>query len=143
MCIRDSINSVVIFVKCMDQVLGQEPLKFTTVYVDDLLITSSNWDDHCERVEQVLKKLSENHITLKLDKSKFIANEVKFLGFNLTEFGISPSQEKVQAIQQFPTPKNRKQLQSFLGICNYYRKFQNNYSEITCLLYTSILYVYI
>ena len=45
--------------------------------------------------------------------------------------GISPSQEKVEAIQQFPTPKNRKQLQSFLGIFNYYRKFQNNYSELT------------
>ena len=124
------INSVAIFVKCMDQVLGQETLKFTTVYVDDLLM-SANWDDHCECVEQLLRKLSENHIILKLDKSKFIASEVKFLGFNLTEFGISPSQEKVQAIQQFPTPKNRKQLQSFLGICNYYRKFQTNYSELT------------
>ena len=126
------INSVAIFVKCMDQVLRQETLQFTTVYVDDLLITSSNWDDHCNRVEQVLRKLSDNNVTLKLYKSKFIANEVQFLGFNLTEFGISPSQEKVKAIHQFPTPKNRKQLlQSFLGICNYYRKFQNNYSELT------------
>ena len=86
------INSVAVFVKCMDQILGQD---FTTVYVDDLLITSSDWDKHCERVEHVLKKLSNNNITLKLDKSKFIANEVKFFGFNLTEKGISPSQEKV------------------------------------------------
>ena len=51
----------------------------------------------------------------KLDKSKFIAKEVKFLGFNLTEEGISPSQEKVDAIQNFPSPRNKKQLQSFLG----------------------------
>ena len=42
------INSVTVFVKCMDQVLGQEALEFTTVYVDDLLITSSDWDEHCE-----------------------------------------------------------------------------------------------
>ena len=55
---------------------------------------------------KVLRKLSENNVTLKLDKSKFIENKVKFLGFNLTEMGISPSQEKVEAIQQFPTPKN-------------------------------------
>ena len=115
----------------MDRILGQEVLKFTTVYVDDLLVTSANWDDHCNRVEQVLEKLSENNITLKLDKSQFIANEVKFLGFNLTEQGITPSKEKVEAIQKFPTPKNRKQLQSFLGICNYYRKFRSNYSELT------------
>ena len=68
--------------------LGQETLQFTTVYIDDLLITSSNWDEHCTRVEQVLRKLSENNVTLKLNKSKFIANKVKFLGFNLTEMGI-------------------------------------------------------
>ena len=131
MCIRDSINSVAVFVKCMNQVLGQEALEFTTVYVDDLLITSSNWGEHCERVKHVLEKLSNNNITLKLDKSKFIAKEVKFLGFNLTEEGISPSQEKVEAIQNFPSPRNKKQLQSFLGVCNYYRKFQTNYSHLT------------
>ena len=125
------INSVAVFVKCMDQILGQDALNFTTVYVDDLLITSSNWNEHCARVEQVLKKLSDNNITLKLDKSKFIACEVQFLGFNLMEKGISPSLEKVEAIQHFPTPKKRKQLQSFLGICNCYRKFQDNYSNLT------------
>ena len=60
------INSVAIFVKCMDQILGQEALQFTTVYVDDLLITSSDWDEHCDRIEHVLRKLSENNITLKI-----------------------------------------------------------------------------
>ena len=80
----------------MDQVLGQETLQFTTVYVDDLLITSSHWDEHCERVEQVLRKLSENNITLKLNKSKFIANQVKFLGFTLGFLGL----RRVSHLQQ-------------------------------------------
>ena len=53
-----------------------------------------------------------------MEKSKFIAREVQFLGFNLDDQGISPSSEKVEAIQKFPKPKNRKQLQSFLGLCN-------------------------
>ena len=128
------INSVAIFIQCMDQVLGQEALKFTTVYVDDLLITSTNWEEHCQRVDHVLNKLSENHITLKLEKSQLIAKEVQFLGFQLTELGITPSTEKIEAIQKFPTPRNKKQLQSFLGLCNYYRKFQNNYSELTTRL---------
>ena len=79
----------------------------------------------------MLERLSENHITLKLEKSKLIASEVKFLGFNLSEQGITPSQEKIESIQKFPKPRNRKQLQSFLGICNYYRKFQEHYSELT------------
>ena len=67
------VNSVAVFIKCMDQVLGQEALQFTTIYVDDLLITSANWEDHCCRIEHVLNKLSENNITLKLEKSQFIA----------------------------------------------------------------------
>ena len=115
----------------MDQILGQEALQFTSVYVNDLLIASVSWEDHCHRIEHVLRKLSENNITLKLEKSKFIADEVQFLGFKLSECGITPSQDKIEAIQQFPTPKNKRQLQSFLGLCNYYRKFQRNYSELT------------
>ena len=115
----------------MDQILGQEVFQFTMVYVDDLLITSDNWEEHCYRVEHVLKKLAANNITLKLEKSKLIAKEVQFLGFNLNNQGISPSSDKIDAIQKFPKPKNRKQLQSFLAICNYYRKFRNNYSELT------------
>ena len=104
------------------------------VYVDDLLITSTNWEEHCQRVEHVLNKLSENNITLKLEKSQFIAREVQFLGFQPTELGITPSTEQIEAIQKFPTPKNKKQLPSFLGLCNYYRKFQSNYSELTTRL---------
>ena len=50
------VNSVAVFVKIMDQILGPDALQFTTVYVDDLLITSDVWDEHCHRVEYVLKK---------------------------------------------------------------------------------------
>ena len=125
------VNSVAVFVKCMDQVLGPDTLKFTTVYVDDLLVTSEDWDEHCRRVRQVLTKLSDNHVTLKLDKSRLIAKDITFLGHVLTSQGIKPSPEKIEAIQNFPKPNKRKHLQSFLGLCNYYRKFQNNYSALT------------
>lgn len=125
------VNSVAIFIKCMDGILGKEVLEYTTVYVDDLLITSSNWEEHCQRVETVLSKLAENNITLKLDKSKLITNKLQFLGFVLNEKGITTSPEKVEVIQNFPKPKNIRQLQSFLGVCNYYRKFQKNHSNLT------------
>ena len=55
------VNSVVIFVQCMDQILGREALEFATVYVDDILITSTTWDEHCNRIEWVLR-LSLIHI---------------------------------------------------------------------------------
>ena len=101
------------------------------MYVDDILITSTTWNEHCSRIELVLRKLQQNNVTLKLDKSKFITQELQFLGFILSETGITPSPEKVEVIQNFPKPKNIRHLQSFLGICNYYRKFQQNYSELT------------
>lgn len=125
------INSVAVFVKCMDQILGKEVLEYTTVYVDDLLITSNTWEEHCQRVYTVLEKLDKNNITLKLNKSKFITDETEFLGFILTSQGIRASNEKIEAIQRFPVPKNIKHLQSFLGLCNYYRKFQKDYSQLT------------
>ena len=105
----------------MDQILGKEALEFATVYVDDILITSATWDEHCSRIELVLRKLHQTNITFKLDKSKFITQELPFLGFILSETGITPSPEKVEVIENFPKPK--RHLQPFLGICNYYRKF--------------------
>ena len=79
----------------------------------------------------VLNKLEKSNITLKLNKSKLITKQLQFLGFILSENGISTSPEKVEAIQNFPRPKNIRQLQSFLGVCNYYWKFQRNYSQLT------------
>ena len=78
-----------------------------------------------------IKEIVENNVTLKLDKSRLIADQVQFLLFVLSETGISPSPDKVTAIQNFPTPKNRRQLQSFRGLCNYSQKFQHNYSKLT------------
>ena len=78
------VNSVAIFIQCMDQILGKEALEFAAVYVDDILITSATWDEHCHRIELVLRKLQQNNITLKLDKCKFITQELQFLGFILS-----------------------------------------------------------
>lgn len=114
----------------MDQILGREVLEFTTVYVDDLLITSTTWEEHCQHIEMVLRRLAENNIKQKLDKSTLITNRLQFLGFILSETGITTSPEKVEVIQNFPKPKNIRQLQSFLGVCNYYRKFQKDYSKL-------------
>ena len=72
------VNSVAIFVQCMDKILGKEALDFATVYVDDILITSTTWDEHCSRIDLVLSKLQQNNITLKIDKSKFITKNYPF-----------------------------------------------------------------
>lgn len=125
------INSVAVFITCVARILGDDVLEFTTMYVDDLLIVSDNFEEHCYRVSKVLDRLREGNITLKLEKSEFLCHETKFLGYVISNAGISVDYDKIKAIQNFCTPKNLKQLQSFLGMCNYYRKFQQGYSALT------------
>jgi hypothetical protein len=125
------VNSVAVFIKCINQILGEQILEYTTAYVDDLLITSDNFEEHCERVNKVLERLKEGNITVNLKKSEFLTKETKFLGYIISEKGISVDPEKVIAIRKHPTPKSVKQLQSFLGMCNFYRKFQHKYSNLT------------
>ena len=111
-------------------------------YVDDILIASRTFTEHLEHIEYVLDKLQKGGLTVNWDKSKFLQTEIHFLGFIITQEGILANPDKVEAIMRFPEPKNIKQLQSFLGLCNFYRKFQENYAHTTsklsaCLLYTS------
>lgn len=124
-------TSVSVFVKCIDKILGSEILSFTTVYVDDILIASETFKEHCEQISKVLKALNDNNITVKLSKSKFLRKNIKFLGYVISPQGIIADPDKIKCIQEFPVPINIKQMQAFLGLCNFYRKFQKNYSELT------------
>jgi len=123
--------STPLFIKAMNQVLGPEVADFVTGYVDDILITSSTCEEHLKQIEIVLKKFEENGVTVKIKKSEFFRKEVKFLGYIITDQGIKVDEEKIEKILQFKTPRNLKKLQSFLGLCNYYRKFKVKYSDLT------------
>ena len=83
-------------------------------------------------VVEYIKSVSYTHLgglTVNWDKSKFLQTEIHFLGFIITQEGILANPDKVEAIMRFPEPKKIKQLQSFLGLCNFYRKFQENYES--------------
>lgn len=119
------------FSRAMDVVLGPELRQFAVNYIDDLLVASSNWQDHQTHLDRVLEKLEAANMTVNLEKSAFLQTEVKFLGHVLTTNGIQADPAKVVAIRKFPTPQKQKHLRAFLGLCNYYRKFAQRYSEAT------------
>lgn len=79
----------------------------------------------------MFNKLKEGGLTLKLSKKTFCTKEILYLGYKISEEGIKPNEEKIKAIKDFLSCKNLKQLQSFLGLCNFYRRFQKNYSDLT------------
>jgi len=125
------INSVAEFQKILDQVLGPEILQFAAIYVDDIHITSKSFGEHMQHLEQIFRKLSHHNITINRKKSQFLKNQVIFLGHIISEKGISMDPDKIKVINDFQPPRTKKQIQSFLGFINFYRKFIRDLSQDT------------
>lgn len=94
---------------------------FVAIYVDDILVYSDILDYHRIHVFKVIDAIKEVNMTLKLAKCKFFRPCVKFLGYKISRLGIEPLPDRVEAIQNFPRPKSKKEMQSFLGVINFYR----------------------
>lgn len=103
--------------------------KFVIIYLDDILVYSKDLDSHIGHVKIVLNLLKENQLSAKPSKCTFHTRSVKFLGYILSDQGISMDPGKVQAIVDFPEPKTLTQLRSFLGLANFYRGFIPGFSE--------------
>lgn len=108
--------------------------KFVLVYLDDILVYSENEQQHMEHLHLVLDRLEKNYFKLKLEKCSFFEKELEFLGFIVNESGIAPDPKKIRAIQELQQPNDLTSLRSFLGLCGFYRKFVQNYSEIVAPL---------
>ncbi|CCO30457.1 Retrotransposable element Tf2 155 kDa protein type 1 [Rhizoctonia solani AG-1 IB] len=95
------------------------------VYLDDILIFSNSREEHVQHVTEVLSHFQKHNLFCNPSKCVFIVTEVTYIGLVVTHEGISMEQEKVKAIQEWPEPKNVKQVQSFLGFANFYRCFKD------------------
>lgn len=100
------------------------------MYFDDILIASRNISEHIELVIGVLRCLASSGLELRLSKCKFAYEQIEYLGFNVSATGIAPSGDHVQAIQRFPIPTNLKELHSYLGLCQYFKRFVPSFSII-------------
>lgn len=116
------------FVRAMDTVLGEKLLKKVTTCVDDIFIATATWDEHINVLNEVLSAFERAGITANLGKSEFGKKEISFLGHVINDQGILPEEDKLQAIKDFPTPRCKKQLRGFLGLCGWHRKFVNGHS---------------
>ncbi|KAL0176566.1 hypothetical protein M9458_028896, partial [Cirrhinus mrigala] len=127
-----------VFQTFMNEVFREFLHQFVLVYIDDILIYSRNMAEHRQHVQQVLHKLCQYQLYLKLEKCEFHQPSVYFLGYNISAEGVHMDQKKVDAILNWPPPRNVKELQRFLGFSNFYRRFIQGYSSITAPL-TSLL----
>ena len=90
-----------------------------TSFINDVIIGTESEERHNKLVE-VVKRLAENNLYMKLEKCKWKVREVGFLGVVIEPERIKMEKEKVKSILDFPTPKGVKDVQKFLGLVNYY-----------------------
>jgi hypothetical protein len=105
------------------------------IYIDDLLVHSDTHDRHLQILEQVLERLSQNHLKINLDKCIFRNPEVSYLGFTLTLEGIKPGKNKLRAIQTAKPPNDVKMIRSFVGLCNFFRTHIKDFAVIAAPLF--------
>jgi hypothetical protein len=114
----------------MNDVLFDYLDDFCTAYLDDIMIYSENELEHEEHVCKVLQRLREAGLQADIKKSEFSVKRTKYLGFIISTDGIEADPEKTAVINQWEPPRTVKGIQSFLGFCNFYRRFIKNYSRI-------------
>ena len=128
------VNAPAVFQREMQRVLKDKLYEGVMAFVDDILIYSKTAEEHAKLVEWVLKRLQEEGYYAHPDKCEFFQKEVSFLGHVVSEKGVSVQAHKVKAVTEWPQPRNKKEVRSFLGLCNYYRKFIAGFSEIAAPL---------
>ena len=121
-------SSPALFQRTMDIIL--QGLDHVASIQDDILITGKDDDEHIKNLDSVLSRLDHYGLRLQLSKCKFVQKSVTYMGCVISARGISPTEEKVEAIKQAPRPENLTQLRAFLGMINYHGKFIRNLSSI-------------
>ena len=123
-----------IFQRSMDTLL--RGLNGVSVYLDDILVTGSTPENHLANLDAVLEKLEQAGLRLNQGKCSFLQPNLEYLGHVIDSTGKHPTQDKVRAIKEAPSPRNVTELRSFLGMITYYSKFLSNLSSKLTPLYT-------
>jgi hypothetical protein len=104
--------------------------KFVVVFIDDILIYSMNEEEHAQHLRVVLTRLKEHQLYAKFKKCVFWLKEIQFLGHVLSANGIAVDPSKIKDILEWKPPTTVHQVQSFLGLAGYYRRFIPDFSRL-------------
>ena len=107
----------------------------TATFIDDILVATDTEEGHDELVEEVLKRLEENNLFVKPEKYKWKVREVEFLGVVIRPRGVEMQREKVKGVLNWPAPRNVKEVQKFLGLANYYKRFIKDFAKLAAPLH--------
>jgi hypothetical protein len=114
--------------------------KFYTAYIDDILIFSKDFSQHENHVRQMLSKLRAAGFEADIRKNEFGTTEIQFLEYILSTSGIAVDSTKDATVANWEPPTKVKELQAFLGFCNFYRRFISDFNRVTKLLHRLIAF---
>ena len=115
--------------RLMMEIFGDlEP--YVLVYFDDIIIMGKNYSHYFELLEEVANRLRKFNLTVSRDKMNLSLKNIKILGHIVSEDGIRVDSTKTDAITKWPVPSTKRELQRFIGMCNWYRRHIKNFSLI-------------
>jgi hypothetical protein len=121
-------NAPAYFMYLMNSIFMPGLDKFMVVFIDDILVYSKNEEEHAGHLHIVLQRLREHRLYAKLSKCDFWLKEIKFLGHTISQAGIAVDLDKVQEVMNWKPPTIVRQIRSFLGLADYYRRFIPDFS---------------
>jgi len=105
-----------------------------TAFVDDMLVGTETKEGHDEIVDEVLRRLEENNLYVKLEKCVWKVQKIGFLEVVIGPNGIEMEKKKVNRVLSWLMPKNIREIRKFLGLTNYYRRFVKDFARIVRLM---------
>ena len=106
----------------MNEVLRDFMGKFVIVYLDDILVFSQTKEEHLKHLRYVLERLQHEELLVNVKKCTFMNPKPVYLGFVISRDGLKMDPEKVQAIIDWPSPRNIFEVRRFHGLESFYRK---------------------
>jgi hypothetical protein len=123
-------NAPATFQDMMNEILRDLIDHGVVVYIDDILIYTETEEEHIRLTSEVLRRLQENNLAIAPDKCEWHQKQVEFLGYIISGEGVSMSEDKIDTILKWEIPESVKDVQSFLGFANFYRRFIEGFSKI-------------
>lgn len=116
--------------RLMDRVLGIDLEPSVFVYLDDIIVMSATFTEHMSLLKEVARRLKKAGLTISHAKSKFCLKRLKYLGYIVSETGLSPDPDKLQGIYNYVVPRNITETRRLLGMAGWYRRFIPDFASI-------------